>query len=152
MTDIVTNRAKGRVAEFFERVDGNDPANSAIILVPLETSGLESDAVLRDKDTLADLLSGSTNEQTTMGRKTLTDAELSAITIDDTNDRVDVTLPQVTWAAATGNAVAKLAICYDADTTSGADSNITPLLILDFVATPDGNAIQLNSGVAYRAS
>lgn len=35
MANFVFNIAKGRVAEFFNRVDSNDPANSAIILVPL---------------------------------------------------------------------------------------------------------------------
>ena len=53
MANIVFNIAKGRVAELYDRVKSNDPANSAIILVPIETSGLESDATLIDADTLA---------------------------------------------------------------------------------------------------
>ena len=32
MADFVFNLSKGRVAEFFNRVDSNDPANSAIIV------------------------------------------------------------------------------------------------------------------------
>lgn len=131
----------------------NDPANSALILVPIETSGLESDATLIDKDDLAALISGATNEQTTMGRKTLTDSDLAALPApDDGNDRYDVSLPTVTWTAATGNAISKIAVCYDADTTGGADSAIVPLTMFDAVVTPDGNDVQLNSGVFYRAS
>ena len=55
MANIVFNIAKGRVAELYNRVKSNDPTNSAIILVPIETSGLESDATLIDVDTLAAL-------------------------------------------------------------------------------------------------
>jgi hypothetical protein len=53
MANIVFNIAKGRIVEFYNRVKGDDPANSALILVPIETSGLEADATLIDKDDLA---------------------------------------------------------------------------------------------------
>jgi hypothetical protein len=153
VANIVLNIAKGRVVELYNRVKSNDPANSALILVPLETSGLEADSVLIDKDTLSDLLSGATNEQTTMGRKTLTDADLATLpSPDDANDRYDVSLPSVTWTAATGNPISKIAVCYDPDTTGGTDANVIPLTIFDAVATPDGNDLVLNSGVFYRAS
>ena len=46
MANIVFNIAKGRVAELYGRVEGNDPSTSALILIPIETSGLESDATL----------------------------------------------------------------------------------------------------------
>lgn len=153
MANIVFNIAKGRVAEYYNRVKGNDPANSAIIIVPIETTGLETDAVLIDKDDLAAVLAGTTNEQTTMGRKTLTDADLAALPApDDTNDRYDVSLPAVTWTAASGNAISKLLVCYDSDTTAGTDANIIPLTMFDFAQTPSGADIQMTTGVFYRAS
>ncbi len=153
MANIVFNIAKGRVVELYNRVENNDPANSAIILVPIETSGLESDATLIDVDTLTALLAGTTNEQTTMGRKTLTDADLAALPApDDANDRYEVSLPTVTWTAASGNAISKIAVCYDADTTSGTDANIIPLTMFDFVQTPSGADIQMTTGVFFRAS
>ncbi len=153
MANIVFNIAKGRVVELYNRVENNDPANSAIILIPIETSGLESDATLIDVDTLTALLSGTTNEQTTMGRKTLTDADLAALPApDDANDRYEVSLPTVTWTAASGNAISKIAVCYDADTTSGTDANIIPLTMFDFVQTPSGADIQMTTGVFFRAS
>ena len=155
MADFVFNIAKGRVVELYNRVKSNDPANSAFIVMVLETSGLESDATLKDKDDFAALVSGATNEQTTMGRKTLTDADLAALPApDDTNDRYDVDLPDVTWTAASGNAISKLVIGYDSDTTGGSDSNIIPLTCHDFVATPDGNDLQavINASGFYRAS
>lgn len=153
MASIVFNIAKGRVVELYNRVENNDPANSALILIPLETSGLESDATLIDKDDVSALLSGTTNEQTTMGRKTLTDAQLAALPApDDANDRYEVSLPSVTWSAAGGNAISKIVVAYDSDTTSGTDANIIPLVMFDAVATPSGIDLTLNSGVFYRAA
>lgn len=153
MANIVFNIAKGRVVEYYNRVESNDPSASALIIVPIETSGLESDATLIDADTLAAVLAGTTNEQTTMGRKTLTDTELSALPApDDTNDRYEVSLPTVTWTAATGNAISKLLVAYDSDTAAGTDSNIVPLTMFDFAVTPSGADIQMTSGVFFRAS
>lgn len=153
MANIVFNIAKGRVVEYYNRVKSNDPTNSALILVPIETSGLESDATLIDKDDLAALLSGTTNEQTTMGRKTVDDTLLAALPApDDTNDRYDVSLPTTTWTAATGNPISKIAVCYDSDTTAGTDSNILPLCMFDFAVTPSGADIQMTTGVFFRAS
>jgi len=153
MANIVFNIAKGRVVELYNRVKSNDPANSALILVPIETSGLEADSTLIDVDTLTALVAGATNEQTTMGRKTLTDSDLASLPApDDTNDRYEVSLPTVTWAAASGNAISKIAVCYDADTTGGTDANIIPLTMFDFAQTPSGADIQMTGGVFYRAS
>lgn len=153
MANITFNISKGRVAELYARVENNDPANSALILVPLETSGLEADATLIDKDDLAAVLSGSTNEQTTMGRKTLTDADLATVPApDDANDRNELSLPTVTWTAASGNAISKILVCYDSDTTGGADSAIVPLVMFDFVITPSGVDVQMTGGPFYRAS
>lgn len=153
MANIVFNIAKGRVAELYARVKNNDPANSALIIVPIETAGLEADAVLIDADTLVAVLAGTTNEQTTMGRKTLTDADLAAVPApDDVNDRNDLSLPAVTWTGATGNAISKLLVCVDLDTTSGTDANIVPVTMFDFAQTPSGGDITMLAGVFFRAS
>ena len=153
MANIVFNIAKGRVVEYYNRVEASDPTNAALILVPLETTGLETDAVLIDKDNLSTLLSGATNEQTTMGRKTLSDAELAALPVpDDTNNYYEISLPSVTWTAATGNPISKIVVCYDPDTTGGADTAIIPMTMFDFVVTPTGADIVLSSGAFFRAS
>ncbi len=153
MANITFNIAKGRIVELYNRVESNDPANSALILVPIETAGLESDATLIDADTLAAVLAGTTNEQTTMGRKTLTDADLAALPApDDTNDRYEVSLPTTTWTAATGNAISKILVAYDPDTTAGTDANIIPLTMFDFAQTPSGGDIQMTGGAFFRAS
>lgn len=153
MANIVFNIAKGRVVEYYNRVENNDPAASAIILVPIMTTGLEADSVLIDADTLAAVLAGTTDEQITMGRKVLTDVELAALPApDDTLDRYEVSLPTTTWTAAGGVAISKILVCYDADTAAGTDANIIPLTMFDFAQTPSGADIQMTTGVFFRAS
>lgn len=153
MANITINIAKGRVGEWYHLVENAVLANAALILVPIETSGLEADSVLIDKDTLADFLSGATNEQTTMGRKTLTATQLAAVPApDDANDRFDFSLPEVTWSAATGNTISKILVCFDYDTTAGTDANIVPGTLFDFAATPDGTDITMTTGVFFRAA
>lgn len=153
MANITFNIAKGKVCEYYDRVKGNDPSTSALILIPIETSGLQSDATLIDMDTVSAVLAGATNEQTTMGRKTLTDSELAAIPApDDANDRNERALPTVTWTAAAGNAISKILVAYDANTGAGDDTNLVPLTMFDAAATPDGNDLVLNAGTFFRAA
>lgn len=152
MSDIVFNIAKGRVAELYNRVDSNDPANSALIIVPIDR-GATTDATFRDHATLAAVLAAST-ERTTGGwnRKTLTDADLSAMTVDNTNDRMPLDIADQTWTAVSAGAVTDLVICYDSDTTGGTDSNIVPMTIHAFAITPDGSDVVATVTDFYRAS
>lgn len=153
MADIVFNIAKGRVHQFCINVDSGSPANSRLIAVPIETTGIEADATIRDYDTLSALLAASNNEQTTMGRKTIAAADVT-ITVDDTNERVDIDLADLTWTGATGNAISAIVICYDPDNTGGTDADLVPLTKHDFVVTPDGSDIvaQIAAAGFYRAS
>jgi hypothetical protein len=153
MADIIFNIAKGRGVEFYNRVKSNDPANSALIAIPIETTGLETDGVLKDKADLAAVLAGTTNEQTAMGRKVLTDADLAAFPApDNVNDRYDVSLPLTTWVGATGNAVSKVLICYDSDTTGGTDANIIPISLHDWPQAPSGVDLSFTPSVFFRAA
>lgn len=135
MANGVFNVAKGRVATYA----GLPATNDALIVVPIETTGLEADDTLNNYDDLAALLAASNNEQTTMGRKTVSASV--TVTVDDTNNRVDIDMPDQTWTAATGNAISKLLVCYDPDTTTGTDSTVIPLTYHDFVITPDGSDV-----------
>lgn len=157
MGNGVFNRALGRGTQWYDNVDANSPANSAIIWMVLATSGLEADSVLKDKDDLAALVSGTTNEVTNpnYARVTWTDATLSAWAPDDTNDRVDLDGPDLSWAGvAAGDGWSKLVSGYDADTTAGSDSDIIPWTFHDFVLTPDGSDITAQFAAAgfFRAS
>lgn len=145
MSNIVFNVALGRVAS----LAALPAANDALIMVPLESTGLVADSVMRDYDTLADLLAGASNEQTTVGRKTLSSV---TTTVNDTNDRVDVDAADVTWTSPTGNPVAAVVICYDPDTTSGTDADLVPLTKHDLTWTPDGNNFTLTVADFFRAS
>lgn len=135
MADWIANNALGRIRTFAELPATND----AIVVVPVEAAGLEADATLRDYDDLASALAGTTNEQTTLGRKTITSA--LTVTIDDTNNRVDIDAPDQVWTSATGNAVGALIWCYDGDTTGGGDASIVIMSKHDFAFTPDGTDI-----------
>lgn len=156
MANFTFNIAKGQIAEYFRRVDSNDPANSAIILVPLSASGTEAQG--QDLDTLAAVEADANFAEQTGGswvRKTLTDSDLSSTNyeVDDTNNRFDVSLPSVTWTSPdAGSNTTGLLVCYDSDTTGGTDANIIPLTHHDFAVTADDNDVVLNAGDILRAS
>lgn len=144
MGDFIYNRGLGRGTEWAERVNGNDPANAVLVIMILATSGVETDAVLRDKDSFSDIVSGTTNEVTNSGyaRKSLDNTAGMTITYDDTNDRVDVDIADQTWTGvAAGDGWQDLVVGYDSDSTGGADSAILPWTHHDFATTPDGSDI-----------
>lgn len=145
MANLVFNVSLGRLAYYTSLPAAND----ALVMVPLESSGLETDAVLRDKTDLASLVAGTTNEQTTVGRKTLASV---TVTVDNTNDRVALDAADVTWTAPTGNAVGAVVICYDPDTTVGTDADLIPLTKHDLSWTPDGNNFTLTIADFARAN
>lgn len=155
MADFVFNIAKGRVAELYNRVDSNDPANSALIIVAINR-GAATDATMKDYDTLDALLADAAVAEVTntgYARKTLTDADLVAMAVDDTNDRMPLDLGDQTWTGvAAGTAWTDLVICYDSDTTAGTDVNIVPLTNHTFAITPDGSDIVATIADFYRAS
>lgn len=145
MANITFNVALGRAAS----LAALPAASDALILVPLEASGLETDAVLRDKDTLADVVAGTTNEQTTVGRKTLTGV---TVTVNDTADRVEIDAADVTWTSPTGNAIGAMVICYDPDTGTGTDADLIPITKADVTWTPDGSNYTLAIADFFRAN
>lgn len=153
MADFIFNIAKGQIKQYCQNVDTGSPANSRLKVIPIETTGIEADATLKDYDDLSTLLAGTSNEQTTMGRKTLTAADVT-VTVDDTNDRTDIDLSDILWTAATGNQISALLVVYCPDgVTPGADSTFIPLSKHDFVLTPDGSDVtaQIAAAGFFRA-
>ncbi|TYB71233.1 hypothetical protein FXF51_02000 [Nonomuraea sp. PA05] len=158
MADFTCNIALGRAVELVNRVKTGDPAGSSLIVVALATSGLESDAVLRDKDTLADLVAGTTNEVPVgngYARKSIVAADLNPVAPDDVNDRTDLDIPDQTWASvlAASGGWSKLVICYKPAAAS-TDAQIVPLTCHDFVIAPDGTDIvaQISATGFFRAA
>lgn len=147
MADIVANISLAKWGYYA----GLPAAADAFIVIPLETTGLVSDATLKDYDDVGTMLAGATNEQSTLGRKTVTSI---TVTVDDTNDRLDVTFADQTWTAGSGNPISKLCLAYDGDTGAGTDTNIAPISYHDFVVTPDGSDItaDLPTDAVLRAS
>ena len=142
MANIVFNIAKGEVNAYVKRVVNNDPANSALVVVLLKTA--EADGILQDYNTLGNILAGANTEAdfTNYSRKILTNTELSLPTVDDLGNRQFSDAPDLTYVSAGGavnNAIVKMLICYDSDTTSGKDANLVPLVAIDWVITTDGN-------------
>lgn len=142
MADFVFNIAKGAFVEKFR--DG--ASNGGVLLL----IAADTDAAMRDTDTVADLLATAANEATdgSYARKT---GLTGTITVDDTNDRVDVDLPDQTWTALAGAAITDAVVFYQ---ESAADSGRVPLTLHDFVITPDGSDVilQFNASGFARAS
>ena len=59
----------------------------------------------------------------------------------------------VTWTTPTaGSNTTGLLVCYDANTTSGDDTNLIPLTHHTFAVTADGNDVVLSVGNFFQAS
>jgi hypothetical protein len=144
VANLVFNIAKGAVAEKIR-----DGANIQVLI--LATSGLEADSVLIDLDTITQVVAGTTNEVTNSGyaRKSIANGAVT-LTVDDTNDRVDVDIADQTWTAVlAGDGWSKLITCED---VGGADTTRVPLTMHDFVIVPDGSDITAQIAVFYRAA
>ena len=129
MADIVFNIALGRAAQLAI----TDATKFGILLLKVA----EADNTLRDYDTVAQILAGSNTEAdfTNYARKTGLTATL---TVNDTNNRGELDLPNQTWSSAGGasnNNLVALIVYYE---TAAADATRIPISKHDFVATTDG--------------
>jgi hypothetical protein len=157
MGNVVINRSKGRVTEFAERVNGNDPANSVFLVALIAATGVESDATLIDKDTFTDFVSGATDFATNTGgtRKSIDNTGGITITYNDTSDRTEVDLPDQTWTALANDgtgAISDILTGYDSDSTGGTDANVLPMTLHDFSITPDGSDVTVQITDIFRAA
>ena len=157
MASFIHNSAKGKHAEFMARINANDPVNSVLLLALIANTGVETDAVLLDKADWAALVVGTTDFATNTGstRKPLDQTGGITITIDNTNDRVDVDIPDQTWTAVANDgtgAISDLATGYDSDSTAGTDANVVAMSYHDFIITPDGSDITATIALLTRAA
>lgn len=161
MADFVFNISKGRVTQFVEEVRASvSPYANSALIVSLWRRGSATDAALKDYDTVlllegdaqaAELASGV---NANYARKTIIDTT-PTIVYDDTNEWVDVDIPDQTWTAlgAGGTAITDLLVAWDNDTTAGTDANQIPLTFHGFSVTPDSSDIvaQIATAGFYRA-
>ncbi len=131
MADFIFNIAKGA---FVEKVRDGASNLGILLLIAADT-----DDNMRDTDTVAALLATSADEATdgSYARKT---GLTGTITVDDTNNRVDVDLPDQTWTALAGSAITDAVVFYQ---ESAADSGRIPISLHDFAVTPDGSDVQI---------
>ncbi len=145
MADGVFNIAKGAAAEMFR-----DGATNGIVLL---LKANETEANLIDRAELAALLAAANTEAifTNYTRKT---GITGTVTVDNTNDRVDLDIPDQTWTAA-GNGVndtlTKLVVAYE---NAAADATRIPLTHHDFSVLTDGSDLtaQFNAAGFFRAA
>lgn len=129
MANGVFNIAKGAFAEKFR--DG--AANGIVLLMKAN----EAEGTLLDRAELAALFGAAGNTEadfTDYARKT---GLTGTITVDNSNDRVEVDLPDQTWigaGGATNNTLTKLVVAYQ---ESAAETGRIPLTHHDFAAVTD---------------
>lgn len=142
MADFVFNIAKGAAVEKFR--DG--AANGIMLLL----SAADTDDAMRDTNDVAALLATGADEvvDASYARKT---GLTGTITVDDTNNRVDVDMPDQTWTALAGPDTVDLVVAYE---EAAADATRIPLTLHDFAVTTDGTdvTVQLNASGFFRAS
>lgn len=137
---FIFNVAAGRHAELAKRVVDGDPSTARLRVIVFKTSGLPTEATLRDCATVAAITSAGAVEATNTGyaRKAVTGAEV-AVTPDNTNNRLDwdiTTDPEWTAPGVTGGAWGLIVVAYDPN--SSADSALIPLYANTISFTPDG--------------
>jgi len=145
MADGVHNISKGKINEYHDRVDSNDPANAVLVIYLLQVA--EADATLDDYDDLGALIGAAGNTEATFtnyARIILDDTDITPSVVDDTNNRREADFADQTWAAAggaTNNSLVKLGVAYDSDSATGTDANIVPMSHHDFVITTNGGDV-----------
>jgi hypothetical protein len=150
MGAIIFNIAKGKFARYAALPETND----AMIAVVLKSSGLESDATLKDYDDLSVILAAANDEATFTGYSRYTLSGVT-VTVDDTNDWVLVDCNDPSWSPTSAEAIGAILFVYDNDTTSGTDSAILPIFKDDFaLTTPTSGTVtyQVASGGFGKAS
>jgi hypothetical protein len=142
VADFVFNIAKGAFAEKFR--DGG--TNGGVLLL----IAADTDDAMGDTDHVTALLATGANEATdgSYARKT---GLTGTITVDDTNNRVDVDLPDQTWTALAGAAITDAVVFYE---EAAGDTTRIPLTNHDFVVTGGGAdvTIQFNASGFARAA
>lgn len=143
MADFVLNIAKGAFAEKFR--DG--AANGIVLLL----SAAEAQAAFADHDDLAALLGAAGNTEVADASYARKTGLTGTVTVDDSNDRVDVDIPDQTFTGLAGPDPVSLVVAYE---ESASDAGRVPLTHHDFAVTSDGSDVtaQFNAAGFARAA
>lgn len=137
--------AKGRFVEKCALPLGTDN----ILIVPLQSTGLPTDTVLRTAANLGAIFTAGGLEATFTNyvRKVLSAPDIT-INVNTSTFIVTVTLAAQTWASAGGavnNTIAKVAVCYR-PTAGTADSGCMVLATQDYSGTTTGGSFTITPG------
>jgi hypothetical protein len=128
MASMIPNIAKGRFARDAALPLANDQ------LYWVLWTGAETDANIRDSDHLA-AMEALALAEVTAGWYSRQVASGVTVTVDDTNDRVDVDANDPSWSPTTAVATTRISLHYEPDTTAPSDSNKLPIFVDDFAMT-----------------
>lgn len=153
MGDIQFNIVKAKSGTYLDQVG---VGNARLIAVLVKAANLEADNTLKDHDTLASILAGTTDECdfTNYARKVIASV---TNTVDDTNDWFNSDTADLIWTTAggaTNNNIGAVIFCYDSDTTAGTDANIIPLYKMDYIETTTGSdlEVRINANGLFRST
>jgi len=156
MANVMPNIAKGRAVELYMRVDLNDPGTARFVWVMF--SGVETDAVLADVDTLTAAIATTLNEIANTGyaRVIQTDADTATASPDDTNNRFDLDLPDPNFGPIQTGAVTastRVGLFYDPN-AGGGDGAMVPVGFWDYATTFDTSNVipTIDAAGFFRAS
>jgi hypothetical protein len=138
MQDVCYTVSKGRRAYLASLPAASD----AIKVLVLKAAGLVSETVMKDYATVAAILAGASDELTDASYSRKTCASVT-VTIDYTNDRVDVDCANPTWTALAGAATGAVVFYYCPDTGAESDATNVPLSAHAWSVTPDGGDVTL---------
>lgn len=140
MSNFIFDYACGRYVEKFDLPIGGDN----IIVVLLQSTGLDADATLRTYQTLEAILDENTEAAfTNYARKVLSSSDIT-ITTSTSTHITTVDIGDLTWTSAggtTNNTLGALITCYRKFSTD-ADSAILPLTKHDVSSTTTGNDLK----------
>lgn len=131
MADVVSNRGKGSAHQL--ALD-NGSAGQVLLL-----QAAEADGTVVNHNTVSALLGAAGNTEATFTNYARKTGLTFTVTQDDSNNRVDIDLPDQTWTSAgngTNNTLAKLTVAVQ---TGADDTTLIPLTHADFTPTTDGS-------------
>lgn len=146
MTSICNTYGLGRFVEKCSLPLGTD----GILIIPLQSTGLPTDTVLRNCQNLGAVFTAGGVEAnfTNYGARRVLTAPDITITVNTTTFLVNVAFATQNWAAAGGainNTISKIVIAYR-PTSGTADSGCLVLATQDYSATTTGGALTIAPG------
>lgn len=155
MADLIPNESLGLSRRYIQNVENNSPV-AAVLRIHAWVIGA-TDETLRDMTgnsvaAFEAIASVAEATNTNYANIAMDDADIT-ITVDDTNNRVDVAFTDQTFTSiGAGDVWTDITISYDADGTD-TDANSEVLHVLDFAVTPNGGDITVDfPAVSYRVS